>query len=145
MPGPSLASRPPVEVERFELPDVLPAYAGHYREAPCGKLVLINNRDQAMRALTLALREALRQAGTIVLEPVMNLEVRVPEDSLGAVMKDLGARRVEIRETDILESFSIVRGMAPLAEMFGYSTQLRSITQGRGSFSMELFDYQPAK
>ena len=75
----------------------------------------------------------------------MNLEVRVPEDGLGAVMKDLGARRVEIRETDILEGFSVVRGMAPLAEMFGYSTQLRSITQGRGSFSMELFDYQPAK
>jgi elongation factor G len=95
--------------------------------------------------LTLALREALRQARTIVLEPVMNLEVRVPEDGLGAVMKDLGARRVEIRETDILEGFSVVRGMAPLAEMFGYSTQLRSITQGRGSFSMELFDYQPAK
>ncbi len=95
--------------------------------------------------LTLALREALRQARTIVLEPVMNLEVRVPEDGLGAVMKDLGARRVEIRETDILEGFSVVRGMAPLAEMFGYSTQLRSITQGRGSFSMELYDYQPAK
>ncbi len=95
--------------------------------------------------LTLALREALRRAQTIVLEPVMSLEVRVPEDSLGAVMKDLGARRVEIRETDILEGFSVVRGMAPLAEMFGYSTQLRSITQGRGSFSMELYDYQPAK
>ena len=93
----------------------------------------------------MALREALRQAQTIVLEPVMSLEVRAPEDSLGSVMKDLGARRVEIRETNILEDFSVVRGMAPLAEMFGYSTQLRSITQGRGSFSMELYDYQPAK
>ena len=96
-------------------------------------------------ALTLALREALAQAQTIVIEPVMSLEVRTPEDSLGAVMKDLGARRVEIRETDILESFAVVHGMAPLSEMFGYSTQLRSITQGRGSFSMELYDYQPAK
>jgi elongation factor G len=96
-------------------------------------------------ALTLALRDALAQAQTIVIEPVMSLEVRAPEDSLGAVMKDLGARRVEIRETDILESFAVVHGMAPLAEMFGYSTNLRSITQGRGSFSMELFDYQPAK
>ena len=95
--------------------------------------------------LTLALREALAQAQTIVIEPVMSLEVRVPEDGLGAVMKDLGARRVEIRETDILEGFAVVHGMAPLAEMFGYSTQLRSITQGRGSFSMELYDYQPAK
>jgi len=95
--------------------------------------------------LTLALREALSDAVTIVIEPVMNLEVRAPEDSLGGVMKDLGARRVEIRETDIAEGFSIVRALAPLAEMFGYSTQLRSITQGRGSFSMELYDYQPAK
>jgi len=95
--------------------------------------------------LALALREALLRVKTVVIEPVMSLEVRTPEDSLGAVMKDLGARRVEIRETDILEGFAVVRGMAPLAEMFGYSTQLRSITQGRGSFSMELFDYQPAK
>jgi len=95
--------------------------------------------------LTLALREALAQAQTNVIEPVMSLEVRSPEDSLGAVMKDLGARRVEIRETDILKGFAVVHGMAPLAEMFGYSTQLRSITQGRGSFTMEMYDYQPAK
>jgi len=95
--------------------------------------------------LTLALRGALADARTIVLEPVMRLEVRTPEDGLGAVMKDLGARRVEIRETDIAGGFAVVHGLAPLAEMFGYSTSLRSITQGRGSFSMELYDYQPAK
>jgi elongation factor G len=98
-----------------------------------------------MGTLALALRDAISNAETIVLEPVMRLEVRSPEDSLGAVMKDLGARRVEIRETDIADGFSVVRAMAPLAEMFGYSTNLRSITQGRGSFSMELHDYQPAK
>lgn len=98
-----------------------------------------------MGTLALALREAISSADTIVIEPVMRLEVRAPEDSLGAVMKDLGARRVEIRETDIAEGFSVVRALAPLAEMFGYSTHLRSITQGRGSFSMELYDYQPAK
>lgn len=95
--------------------------------------------------LTLALREALAQSQTKVIEPVMSLEVRAPEDGLGAVMKDLGARRVEIRATDIMEGFALIHGKAPLAEMFGYSTQLRSITQGRGSFSMELYDYQPAK
>jgi elongation factor G len=96
-------------------------------------------------SLSLALREALLEAQTIVLEPVMSLEVRVPDDGLGGVLKDLGSRRVEIRETGILEGFAVVRGLAPLAEMFGYSTQLRSITQGRGSFSMELYDHQPAK
>jgi len=95
--------------------------------------------------LTLALREAISEAKTIVIEPVMSLEVRAPEESLGAVMKDLGARRVEIRETGIMKDFSVIRGLAPLAEMFGYSTQLRSISQGRGGFSMELYDYQPAK
>jgi elongation factor G len=95
--------------------------------------------------LTLALREAIVQAQTIVLEPVMTLEVRAPDDCLGALMKDLGSRRAEIRETDLADGIAMVRGLVPLAEMFGYSTQMRSITQGRGSFSMEPYDYQPAK
>jgi elongation factor G len=95
--------------------------------------------------LTLALREAIAQAQTIVLEPVMDLEVRVPDEFLGAIMKDLGSRRTEIRETEIVDGVSLIRGLVPLAEMFGYSTQMRSLTQGRGSFSMEPFDYQPAK
>jgi elongation factor G len=95
--------------------------------------------------LTLALREAISQAQTIVLEPVMSLEVRAPDDCLGAIMKDLGSRRTEIRETDLLGGVAVVRGLVPLAEMFGYSTQMRSLTQGRGSFSMEPYDYQPAK
>ena len=95
--------------------------------------------------LTLALREAIAQAQTIVLEPVMNLEVRVPDECLGGIMKDLGARRAEIRETELLGGIALIRGLVPLAEMFGYSTQMRSLTQGRGSFSMEPYDYQPAK
>ena len=95
--------------------------------------------------LTLALREAIAQVQTIVLEPVMTLEVRVPDEFLGAIMKDLGARRAEIRETEMVDGVSLIRGLVPLAEMFGYSTQMRSITQGRGSFSMEPYDYQPAK
>ncbi|HTY60620.1 MAG TPA: elongation factor G [Acidobacteriota bacterium] len=95
--------------------------------------------------MTLALREAIAQAQTIVLEPVMSLEVRVPEEFLGAIMKDLGSRRAEIHDTEMLDGVALVRGLVPLAEMFGYSTQMRSLTQGRGSFSMEPFDYQPAK
>jgi elongation factor G len=98
-----------------------------------------------MGTLTLALREAMAHAQTVVLEPVMNLEVRSPSDCLGALMKDLGARRAEIRETDSQGNTSVIRGFVPLAEMFGYSTQMRSLTQGRASFSMEPFDYQPAK
>ena len=95
--------------------------------------------------LTLALRDAVAQAQTIVLEPVMRLEVRVPDEFLGNIMKDLGSRRAEIRETDITDGISLIRGLVPLSEMFGYSTQMRSLTQGRGSFSMEPYDYQPAK
>jgi elongation factor G len=95
--------------------------------------------------LTLALREAIAQAQTLVLEPVMSLEVRVPDDCMGAIMKDLGSRRAEIRETNLTGGLALVRGLVPLAEMFGYSTQMRSLTQGRGSFSMEPYDYQPAK
>ncbi len=98
-----------------------------------------------MGTLTLALREAVAQAQTIVLEPVMNLEVRTPDDCLGPVMKDLGSRRAEIHDTELLAGVAVVRGYVPLAEMFGYSTQVRSLTQGRGSFSMEPYDYQPAK
>lgn len=95
--------------------------------------------------LTMALRDAMAQARTVVLEPVMRLEVRAPEDCLGVLIKDLGARRAEIRETDLQNRIAVIRGLVPLAEMFGYSTQMRSLTQGRASFSMELFDYQAAK
>jgi elongation factor G len=96
-------------------------------------------------SLSLALRDALAQAQTVVLEPVMKLEVRAPGDCLGAVMKDLGSRRAEIHETMLLGDGALVHGLVPLAEMFGYSTQIRSLTQGRGSFSMEPYDYQSAK
>ena len=95
--------------------------------------------------LSRALREAISQARTIVLEPVMNLEVRAPEEFMGPLIKDLGARRVEIRSTDIAKGGAVICGLAPLAEMFGYSTRMRSLTQGRGSFSMEPFDYLPEK
>ncbi len=93
-------------------------------------------------SLTMAMRDAFHKSRMIVLEPVMNLEVRAPEDCLGAAMKDLMTRRAEIRGTDLLGGVALIRGSVPLAEMFGYSTHLRSFTQGRGSFSMEPYDYQ---
>ncbi len=72
----------------------------------------------------------------------MRLEVRMPEEFLGAIVKDLGSRRAEIRETAVEGMLSVVRGFVPLAEMFGYSTHMRSLSQGRGSFSLEPFDYR---
>jgi elongation factor G len=94
-------------------------------------------------ALTMAMRRAFSETRMLLLEPVMRLEARTPEDFLGAVVRDLSTRRAEIRETSLQGRVAVVRALAPLAEMFGYSTQLRSLTQGRGSFSMEPFDYQP--
>ncbi len=94
-------------------------------------------------SLTLALRRAFAAAGTILLEPVMTLEVRVPEEFLGAIVRDLGARRAEITESSIAGPVAVIRAFVPLAGMFGYSTEVRSLTQGHGSFSMEPFDYKP--
>ncbi len=94
-------------------------------------------------SLTLALRHALAASGTRVLEPVMSLEVRIPEASLGAVVRDLGSRRAEIRETAFAGETAVIQALVPLSVMFGYSTDLRSLTQGQGSFAMEPFDYQP--
>ena len=94
-------------------------------------------------ALTMAVRKAFADARMMLLEPVMRLEVRVPEEFVGNVIKDLGTRRAEIRETVPIPPVSLVRAFVPLAELFGYSTQVRSLTQGRGSFTMEPYDYQP--
>jgi elongation factor G len=92
--------------------------------------------------LTLAMRHAFTAGQMILLEPIMNLEVRVPEPFLGVVVRDLGARRAEIRESEVAGTAAVLKAFVPLAGMFGYSTDLRSITQGRGSFSMEPFDFQ---
>jgi elongation factor G len=96
-----------------------------------------------LAALTMAVRKAFADARMMLLEPVMRLEVRVPEEFVGPVIKDLGTRRAEIRETLPVPPVALVRALVPLAELFGYSTQVRSLTQGRGSFSMEPYDYQP--
>ena len=96
-------------------------------------------------SLTLAMRHAFAAARTVVLEPIMKLEVRVPADCLGAVMRDLGSRNAEIRETALPGDFAMIQAFVPLANMFGYSTQVRSLTQGRGTFSLEPYDYQPAR
>jgi elongation factor G len=96
-----------------------------------------------LASLTIALRRAFVETRMLLLEPVMRLEVRTPEEFLGNVVRDLSTRRAEIRETSLQGRLAAVRALVPLAEMFGYSTQLRSLTQGRGSFAMEPFDYQP--
>jgi elongation factor G len=90
-----------------------------------------------------AFREALKAAGAQVLEPYGRLEVRVPEDYLGSAMKTLQQRRAVVEETGYHHGDAIIRGVAPIGDMFGYLTALRSHTQGRGSFSLEPLDYRP--
>ena len=90
---------------------------------------------------SLALRQAVEEAGINLLEPIMRLEVVVPENYLGDCLGDLGSRRAEIRGTEVRGKVRVLRAFVPLAEMFGYATVLRSLTQGRGSFTLEPFGY----
>ncbi len=88
---------------------------------------------------------AFRQAAennTTLLEPIMKLEVRVPEEFLGSVVGDLNSRRGEVSDVDATGDLRIIRAKVPVAEMFAYSSALRGATQGRGSFSMELDEYR---
>jgi elongation factor G len=78
----------------------------------------------------------------VILEPIMKVEVRVPEEYIGAVVGDLNSRRGEVSEVDSLGSLRVVRAHVPIAEMFAYTTSLRGATQGRGSYAMELFEYR---
>jgi len=88
-----------------------------------------------------AFREAC-QGNSLLLEPIMRVEVRCPEEFIGGVVGDLNSRRGEVSEVEALGDQRIVRGMVPIAEMFAYSSSLRGATQGRGSFSMELEEYR---
>jgi elongation factor G len=90
-----------------------------------------------------AFREALRVAGPVVLEPYGRLEIRVPEDYVGVVMKTLKQRRAVVMDTAIARGTAVVHGVAPIGEMFGFLTALRSQTQGRGSYMLEPLDYRP--
>ncbi|MFQ6070637.1 MAG: elongation factor G [Candidatus Aminicenantales bacterium] len=89
----------------------------------------------------IAFKEAASRANPVLLEPIMSLEVIVPEDYLGEVVGDINARRGRIERMETRGSSRVVRAFVPLAEMFGYATSLRTLTQGRGVFSMEFFKY----
>jgi len=89
----------------------------------------------------LAVRAAIEKVGTTILEPIMRFEVTVPEEFLGPVMGDLSRRRAVVAETTDKSGAKIIRGKVPISEMFQYSTTLRSMTQGRGNFSLEPSEY----
>jgi elongation factor G len=91
---------------------------------------------------SICLKEAARKAKPVLLEPVMRIEVVVPDEYMGSVNGDLISRRGRLEGTEILGSTHIIKSMVPLSEMFGYATELRSRTQGRGAFTMHFGQYE---
>ncbi|MCI8748027.1 MAG: elongation factor G [Lachnospiraceae bacterium] len=91
---------------------------------------------------SMAFKDAMKKAKPVLLEPIMKVEVTMPEEYMGDVIGDINARRGRIEGMDDIGGGKIVRGFVPLAEMFGYSTDLRSRTQGRGNYSMFFEKYE---
>jgi elongation factor G len=107
-----------------------------------GKAHEVDSNEFAFQSAgALAFRQAMDK-NVILLEPYMKVEVRVPEEFLGAVVGDLNSRRGEVSDVLSQGDLRVVRSVVPIAEMFAYSSALRGATQGRGSFSMEFFEYR---
>ena len=112
-------------------------YDGSYHE--------VDSNEMAFHiAGSMAFKEAMQKASPVLLEPIMKVEVTMPEEYMGDVIGSLNAKRGQIQSMDDLGGGKIVRALVPLAEMFGYSTELRSSTQGRGNYSMFFEKYEPA-
>lgn len=94
-------------------------------------------------AASIGVKEAVRKANPIILEPVMKVDLTLPAEYLGAVVGDISSRRGRIAEIEDRNEVKCVQAYLPLGEMFGYTTRLRSITQGRGNYNMEFFHYAP--
>jgi elongation factor G len=92
-------------------------------------------------AATIALRDGVQEAGPVLLEPVMKAEIITPEEFVGEIVGDLNARRAQIERLEPRPAIQAVTAYVPMAEMFGYATDLRSSTQGRGTFTMEFAHY----
>jgi elongation factor G len=107
-----------------------------------GKYHPVDSSEIAFRnAGILAIREALERADPMLLEPIMKLEISTPEESFGDVLGDINSRRGQIMGVEARGKLQVIRALVPLAESFGYATDLRSLTQGRGTYSMEFDHY----
>ena len=110
-------------------------YDGSYHE--------VDSSEMAFKiAGSLAIKEAAKKAKPVLLEPIMSVEVVVPEQYMGDVIGDLNSRRGRIEGMQLRGTTQIIKAMVPLSEMFGYATELRSRTQGRGSFTMHFGKYE---
>jgi len=95
-------------------------------------------------AASIALKNAVKKANPILLEPIMKIEIITPEEYVGDVISDFNARRGKITSTDIKDKLHFIYGTVPLTEMFGYATVLRSLTKGRANYIMEVSHYEEA-
>nr|MCR5299628.1 elongation factor G [Erysipelotrichaceae bacterium] len=110
-------------------------YDGSYHE--------VDSSEMAFKvAASMAFREAARKAKPVLLEPIFKVEVTVPDEYMGDVIGDISSRRGRIEGTDMNNGVVAVRGFVPLAEMFGYATDLRSKTQGRGVYVMQMDHFE---
>jgi elongation factor G len=105
----------------------------------------VDSSEMAFKiAGSMAIKEACRRAGIQLLEPVMDVEVVTPDDYMGDVMGDLSGRRGLIQGSEPRGNATVVKSRVPLSEMFGYATDVRSMTQGRASYTMQFGSYEPA-
>ena len=103
----------------------------------------VDSSDIAFQmAASIALNDGLKNGGSVLLEPIMRLEVITPENYMGDIIGDLSSRRVKIDAIEDRPGMKVIRGLAPLSEMFGYATTVRSLSQGRASYTMEPSFYQ---
>jgi elongation factor G len=110
-------------------------YDGSYHE--------VDSSEIAFKiAGSMAFKAAVQKAHPVLLEPVMSVEVVVPEEHMGDVIADVNSRRGRIEGMELRGGSQIIKAFVPLAEMFGYATDLRSRTQGRGSHTMHLHGYE---
>ena len=111
-------------------------YDGSYHEVDSSEMAFHS-------AGSMAFKEAMQKASPVLLEPIMKVEVTMPEEYMGDVIGDINSRRGRVEGMDDVGAGKMVRGFVPLAEMFGYATDLRSKTQGRGAYSMFFEKYEP--
>jgi elongation factor G len=110
-----------------------------------GKHHPVDSKEVAFRtAGKLAFKDAVLKAKPVLLEPIVNMEVVVPEDKMGTITGDLSGKRGRIQGTDVLPGgMAVVKAQAPLSEVMQYQSQLKSVTGGQGSFVMEFSHYEP--
>jgi elongation factor G len=131
MPNGVLAGFPVVDVK-------VTLFDGSYHDVD-------SNENAFKMAASMGFKDGMRKASPVLLEPMMSVEVETPEDYTGTVMGDLSSRRGMVQGMeDMVGGSKVVKAEVPLAEMFGYSTALRSATQGRATYTMEFKHYSEA-